>query len=215
MDESLIEKQNGNFANTVLVAVHSKPKCLDLFCCAGGAGRGYADAGFEVIGVDLRPQPNYPFTFHQADVCDLPRYFLAAFESGNLAADLDNGSGTGTPDNGVDINDLLYFLAGFEAGSGAVDLDNDGDGVKDCADPDCVRAPRCAGGMCGAEACRNGVDDDCDGTRDNGLPFQDFFVDTDGKKGLSGKVVTRAGASLARAFIAGTISGISHSVGLR
>ena len=31
-------------------------------------------------------------------------------------ADLDNGSGTGTPDNAVDINDLLYFLAHFEAG---------------------------------------------------------------------------------------------------
>lgn len=31
-------------------------------------------------------------------------------------ADLDDGSGTGTPDNGVDINDLLYFLAHYEAG---------------------------------------------------------------------------------------------------
>ncbi|TAJ74933.1 MAG: conjugal transfer protein TraB [Sphingobium sp.] len=43
-------------------------------------------------------------------------------------------------------------------------------------------------------------------------PVKGFFVDTDGKKGLSGKVVTRAGATLARAFIAGTISGISQSV---
>ena len=39
-----------------------------------------------------------------------------------------------------------------------------------------------------------------------------FFVDTDGKKGLSGKVVTRAGAALARTFIAGTISGIAQTV---
>lgn len=39
-----------------------------------------------------------------------------------------------------------------------------------------------------------------------------FFVDTDGKKGLSGKVVTRAGATLARSFIAGTIAGIAQSV---
>lgn len=39
-----------------------------------------------------------------------------------------------------------------------------------------------------------------------------FFVDADGKKGLSGKVVTRAGATLARSFIAGTISGISQTV---
>jgi conjugal transfer pilus assembly protein TraB len=40
-------------------------------------------------------------------------------------------------------------------------------------------------------------------------PIKGFFVDTDGKKGLSGKVVTRAGAALARAFIAGTITGIA------
>ncbi len=39
-------------------------------------------------------------------------------------ADLDNGTGAGTPDGGVDINDLLYFLDGFEVGSVAVDLDN-------------------------------------------------------------------------------------------
>lgn len=39
-----------------------------------------------------------------------------------------------------------------------------------------------------------------------------FFVDADGKKGLSGKVVTRAGATLARSFIAGTITGISQTV---
>ena len=43
-------------------------------------------------------------------------------------------------------------------------------------------------------------------------PVKGFFVDTDGKKGLSGKVVTRAGAALARTFIAGTISGIAQTV---
>lgn len=31
-------------------------------------------------------------------------------------ADLDDGTGTGTPDTGVDINDLLYFLEHFEVG---------------------------------------------------------------------------------------------------
>jgi hypothetical protein len=47
--------------------------------------------------------------------------------TGGCPADLDNGSGTGTPDDAVDINDLLYFLVVFENGSEDADLDNDGD----------------------------------------------------------------------------------------
>ncbi|MFJ9387742.1 DNA cytosine methyltransferase [Nocardioides sp. NPDC101246] len=60
----------------------SRPKLLDLFCCAGGCSMGYYDAGFDVVGVDLTPRLDYPFEFIESDAMDVlaDHGFLSSFD---------------------------------------------------------------------------------------------------------------------------------------
>ena len=93
----------------------TRPKLLDLFCCAGGAAVGYEHAGFDVVGIDIDPQPNYPFTFLQADALKLDTAFIARFDAIHASppcqhySDLAkrNGNGDDWPDLVGSTRDML------------------------------------------------------------------------------------------------------------
>jgi len=58
-----------------------RPRLLDLFCCAGGAAKGYYLAGFDVVGVDIVDRPSFPYEFKRADALDLDPEFIASFDA--------------------------------------------------------------------------------------------------------------------------------------
>jgi DNA (cytosine-5)-methyltransferase 1 len=79
----------------------SQPRLLDLFCGGGGAAMGYHRAGFEVVGVDISPQPRYPFEFHQADAMTYPLDGFDAIHASPPCQDWSTTSGLNGPRHGT------------------------------------------------------------------------------------------------------------------
>jgi DNA (cytosine-5)-methyltransferase 1 len=62
-------------------------RLLDLYCGAGGASKGYHDAGFEVVGVDLHPMPRYPYEFFQDSALNVLDTLIRGGKLGSYSLD--------------------------------------------------------------------------------------------------------------------------------
>lgn len=79
---------------------------------------GYHQAGFDVVGVDVAPQPRYPFTFRQMDVRELPNFFLASFDYIHASPPCQAYSPLGALSPAKQYPDLVAFTRALLVGSG-------------------------------------------------------------------------------------------------
>jgi DNA (cytosine-5)-methyltransferase 1 len=76
----------------------SRPRLLVLFCGAGGCDKGYEEAGFQCVGVDIEPMPNYCGSeFIQADALEVLRTLIDEGEVGGYKMEDFDGAHASPP----------------------------------------------------------------------------------------------------------------------
>lgn len=95
-------------------------RVLDLFCGAGGASVGYARSGLEIVGVDIKPQPNYPFAFMRRDVMTMTYDDLKGYDLIHASPPCQAYSVASAKHraNGVVYDDLVHRVRGMLVASG-------------------------------------------------------------------------------------------------
>ncbi len=98
----------------------SSRRLLDLFCGAGGAAMGYYWAGFEVVGVDIKPQPHYPFVVFQGDALEFlgDRDWLRGFDAIHASPPCQRYTTLGTREDLSAYPDLMAPTRAFLEASG-------------------------------------------------------------------------------------------------
>ena len=97
-------------------AVGRKPRLLDLFCCAGGAGVGYERAGFEVTGVDIVVHKRNPHRVIEADCLGLdPAWIAANFDAVHASPKCQGQTRMRAPGRKQHVNQIPDTIALLEA----------------------------------------------------------------------------------------------------
>ena len=98
-------------------------KLLDLCCGAGGASVGYNRAGFDVVGVDILPQKNYPFEFIQEDAFYYVSKYGHLYDLIHVSPPC-QGYSTMTPDKSKHIRSIGRFREAIKATSKPYIIEN-------------------------------------------------------------------------------------------